>query len=45
MTGSIGTTELVVILVAALMVFGPRNPRRAHRVGAGRRERSKETRA
>ena len=41
MTDSIGTTELVV----ALVVFGPRNPWRGHRVGAVRCERSKETRA
>ena len=45
MTGSIGTTEPVVILVADLMVSKPRNPWRDHRVGAVRRERSKETRA
>ena len=45
MMGSIETMGLVVILVIALMVFGPRDPRRDHRVGAVRRERSKETRA
>ena len=45
MTDPIGTTELFLILVAALVVFGPRNPWHGHRVGAVRRERSKETRA
>ena len=42
MIGSIGP---FLILVVALVVFGPRNPWRGHRVGAVRRERSKETRA
>ena len=40
MIGSIG---LFLILVVALVVFGPRNPWHGHRVGAVRCERSKET--